>query len=243
MDFDQPPVVSVFADPDELPDPDEWPMTVPAVAQIVAEGFRPAPGVTLLVGENGSGKSTLVEALAGAYGLSIEGGSTGARHSTRASESPLGSALRIQRGIGSGRWGFFLRAETMHGYYTYLERNPSQRDPSFHEMSHGESFIAVLQTRFDSGGFYCLDEPEAALSFSSTLALMQVLIDVAAMGGQVVCATHSPVLAALPGARILEVGEWGLRETAWADLDLVWHWRRFLEQPEAYLRHLDRRTG
>ena len=56
------------------------------------------------------------------------------------------------------------------------------------------------------------------------------------------CATHSPVLASLPGARILEVGEWGLRETAWADLELVDHWRRFLEVPQAYLRHLGRLT-
>jgi predicted ATPase len=46
------------------------------------------------------------------------------------------------------------------------------------------------------------------------------------------------VLAALPGARILEIGEWGLRETAWQDLQLVDHWRRFLERPDAYLRHL-----
>ena len=56
--------------------------------------------------------------------------------------------------------------------------------------------------------------------------------------GQVLCATHSPVLAAMPGARILEAGPWGLRETAWDDLDLVDHWRRYLAEPTAYLRHL-----
>ena len=42
----------------------------------------------------------------------------------------------------------------------------------------------------------------------------------------------------MPGARILEVGEWGLRETSWDELELVQHWRRFLAAPEAYLRHL-----
>ncbi|GEP33035.1 hypothetical protein NSZ01_08030 [Nocardioides szechwanensis] len=96
----------------------------------------------------------------------------------------------------------------------------------------------MLEHRFRSDGFYCLDEPEAALSFSSTLALIAVLQRVTAAGGQVLCATHSPVLAALPGARILEVGEWGLRETAWQDLQLVDHWRRFLDRPDVYLRHL-----
>jgi predicted ATPase len=238
VDFDQPPVVRVTVD-DASPLPHgRWPVTIPAVAQILREGMTMTNGVTFLVGENGSGKSTIVEALAMAYGLGSEGGSTGSMHGTRSSESPLSRSLRLQRGIGAGRWGFFLRAETMHGFYTYLEENPSASDPVFHEMSHGESFLEVIARRVDSPGFYCLDEPEAALSFTSTLSLMSSLIELADSGGQVLCATHSPVLAALPGARLLEVGDWGLRETTWEELDLVWHWRRFLGTPEAYLRHL-----
>ncbi len=242
MDFDQPPVVRISADPQHPLPLDRWPADIPAVAQLLREGLALAKGVTFLVGENGSGKSTLVEAVAMAYGLGGEGGSTGSRHGTRSSESPLSGSLRLQRGLGAGRWGFFLRAETMHGFYTYLEENPVRfrppSDPVFHELSHGESFLAVIARRFDTPGFYCLDEPEAALSFTSTLSLVHSLLSLAAEGGQVLCATHSPVLAALPGARLLEVGEWGLRETTWEDLDLVWHWKRFLDSPEAYLRHL-----
>jgi len=141
--------------------------------------------------------------------------------------------IRIQRGLAASKWGFFLRAETMHGWYSYIEQHPSARnpDPRFHELSHGESFLALLETRFEGGGLYCLDEPEAALSFSSTLALIAVLQRVVAAEGQVLCATHSPVLASLPGARILEVGDWGLRETTWDDLELVAHWKRFLGAP------------
>ena len=56
--------------------------------------------------------------------------------------------------------------------------------------------------------------------------------------GQVLCATHSPVLAALPGATILEVGPWGLRRTTWEELELVQHWKAYLEAPSRYLRHL-----
>ena len=216
----------------------EWPRTIPAVEQLLAEGLTLDKGVTFLVGENGSGKSTIVEAVAMAYGLGAEGGSTGSRHGTRASESPLSRALTIQRGLGAGRWGFFLRAETMHGFYTYLEQNPGPNDPSFHEMSHGESFLEVLRTRFNSSGFYCLDEPEAALSFSSTLGLVGVLHDVVRDRGQVLCATHSPVLAAMPGAAILEVGPWGLRRTTWEQLELVQHWGAYLDAPGRYLRHV-----
>jgi predicted ATPase len=241
VEFDQPPVVRVSPHPERSLSSQEWPGNIPAVAQILRGGLDLSPGVTFLVGENGSGKSTLVEGIAMAYGLSPEGGSTFSRHSTRASESPLSQALQLRRGIGAGRWGFFLRAETMHSWYTYLEQNPAKadvREPVFHEMSHGESFLEVIGRRFDSPGFYCLDEPEAALSFTSTLSLIGSLLDLADSGGQVLCATHSPVLAALPGATLLEVGDWGLRETSWEELELVWHWRRFLGSPEAYLRHL-----
>ncbi|GAB3599974.1 AAA family ATPase [Microbacterium tumbae] len=234
------PVVSVRAAVDAPQPGAQWPASIPAVAQMLREGIDLAPGVTFLVGENGSGKSTIVEGIAIAYGLSPEGGSRQARHRTRPSESPLSGWLRLQRGVGASRWGFFLRAETMHSFYTYLEENPSLSAPDvpFHEMSHGESFLALLESRFREPGFYCLDEPEAALSFSSTLALIAVLQGIVEDGGQVLCATHSPVLAALPGARILEVGEWGMREAAWEDLDLVSHWRSFLDAPERYLRHL-----
>nr|WP_269778783.1 AAA family ATPase [Microlunatus antarcticus] len=106
-------------------------------------------------------------------------------------------------------------------------------------MSHGESFLAAMQWYFRRPGFFCLDEPEAALSFSSTLVLVAQLHELAQTdGAQVVCATHSPVLAALPGATILEVGDWGLRETTWDDLVLVASWRSYLQDPQRYLRHV-----
>jgi hypothetical protein len=35
------------------------------------------------------------------------------------------------------------------------------------------------------------------------------------------------------------LGEWGIRETSWDELELVAHWRRFLDAPGRYLRHLD----
>jgi predicted ATPase len=243
VDFDQPPVVRVSARDDHHLEAGSWPRTIPAVEQLLDEGLALPKGVTFLVGENGSGKSTIVEAVAMAFGLSPEGGTTHGQHSTRSSESPLARALRLDRGLAASHWGFFLRAETMHGWYTFLEEHPPldasrNRDPVFHEMSHGESFLAVLRSRFGSSGFYCLDEPEAALSFSSTLGLIAALHDVVSSGGQVLCATHSPVLAAMPGATILEVGDWGLRRTTWQELELVHHWRAYLADPQRYLRHV-----
>lgn len=221
-------------------DRDSWPGTIPAARQIVEEGLDLGP-VTILVGENGAGKSTVVEGIAMAYGLSPEGGSIGARLTSRASESTLHESLSLVRNPGAARWGFFLRAETMHGFYSYLEANPGKSmEPVFHEMSHGESFLAVLAHRFDSPGLYVLDEPEAALSFSSTLALVGLLAEIGrSERTQAIVSTHSPLVAATPGADLYEVGDWGLRRVHWEDLELVQHWRRFLEEPAAYLRHLD----
>jgi len=214
---------------------DGWPWHVPAVRQFLADGLEPG-AVTNLVGENGSGKSTVVEAIAVAYGLSPEGGSTGARHTTRVTESPLSERLSLVRNPGSARWGYFLRAETMHAFYTYLEANPGGPDPVFHEMSHGESFVAMLTSRFQDPGLYVMDEPEAALSFTNTLALTYLLAEVAqSENRQAIIATHSPVLAALPGAGLFELGHWGMRRTEWSELALVAQWRRFLADPGRFL--------
>jgi len=104
--------------------------------------------------------------------------------------------------------------------------------------SHGEGFVAVLQTVLNEPGLFLMDEPEAALSFTSTLRLMALIDNARNVGAQIICATHSPVLAGLPDAEILELGEHGVRSVAWDDLELVSHWRQFLNRPEAYLRHL-----
>ncbi len=182
----------------------------------------------------------MVEAIALAYGLSPEGGSTGARHTTRSTESELGNHLQLIRNAGSSKRGYFLRAETMHGFFTYLEKNPSMHgDLPFHDMSHGESFLELAVDRFRGHGLWVLDEPESALSFNGCLSLLSVLKELLAGGkSQVIMSTHSPLLAALPGAQILEVGQWGLRPRKWDDLDLIANWRSFLDAPERYLRHL-----
>ena len=230
------PVSRVEVNPRPGVDTAAWPYTIPAVRQLREEGLDLAPA-TVLVGPNGSGKSTIVEAIAMAFGLSGEGGSIHARHATRPSESPLWQDLVLARS-GGKRWGYFLRAESMHGLLTYLERDAGDGE-GLHARSHGESFIDVVLSRFDSPGLYLLDEPESALSFDSSLSLLSHLLDLLREGGrQVVMATHSPILAALPGAVVLELDEEGFRRTTWEDRPMVDHYRRFLAGPERYLRHL-----
>lgn len=218
------------------PDVPEWWARIPAVRQVLAEGWKLDP-ITVVVGDNGAGKSTLVEAVAVAFGMGPEGGAIGSGYTTRASESPLD--LAILRGIGAGRRGFFLRAETMHAFYSYLEENPGNNpnEARFHEMSHGESFLTLVGDRMVHPGLYVLDEPESALSFDNCLALVAKMRGLADNDSQVLLSTHSPVLAAVPGAAIWEVGEWGMRRCEWEDLDLVRRWRGFLDDPGRFLRY------
>lgn len=216
-----------------------WPWTVRAVAQLVDDGLDLGP-LTVLVGENGAGKSTVVEAVALAFGLSPEGGGTGARHTTRSSEPGMHDVLRVVRGVGGARWGYFVRAETMHGLFTYLEHNPRAYDgePVFHERSHGEAFQAITADpwRFGKPGFYVFDEPEAGLSLRSQLLFVEQVEDMVANGAQVLVATHSPVVAALREATLLQVDDAGLRPVRWDELALVDQHRRFVADPEAYRR-------
>lgn len=99
-------------------EPDAWPWTIPAIAQLLADGgLEVPPGVTLLVGENGSGKSTLVEALAavyprrGAVSDHVDAGPGGGPE-----DSQLRRHLRARTHPQASPAGFFLRAELMHGY-------------------------------------------------------------------------------------------------------------------------------
>ena len=95
--------------------------------------------LTILVGANGGGKSTIIEAIAMAYGLSREGGSAGrsAHHPGHRIRPALLAATRTR--VGASRWGYFIRAETLHGLFSYLEDNPGRKDLPYHRMSHGES--------------------------------------------------------------------------------------------------------
>jgi predicted ATPase len=231
------PVRRVDLDAAATVDRSAWWARVPAVRAVLDHGLNLPPGVTFLVGENGSGKSTLIEGLAGAIGLNPEGGSRNARHQTRPSESPLGEMLRVTRGAVPRGHSYFLRAETMHGLYTYLEDLPGPNpDQKLHEQSHGEGFLDVFDRKFGGPGFYLMDEPEAALSFTSTLSLVARLADLRTEGAQLVIATHSPLLTALPGATILELGDHGIRKSPWDQLTIVANWRRFLTAPDTYLR-------
>ncbi|SMX98582.1 Predicted ATPase [Brevibacterium sp. 239c] len=231
------PLRSVTKHAHSPPELSPWLRELPAVEDLL-EGFE-FERTTVFVGENGSGKSTLIEALATALDLP-HGGGTGWEVRDHAEEVPeLSEHVQIVRGAASKRGAFFLRAETMHENMAYLMEIGSFRGHHYSQQSHGEMFIEMLTGKFMGLGLWVLDEPESALSFTASLTLLHLIRQRDRAGLQTIMATHSPVLAHAEGAKIVEVGEWGLRESTWDRLDMVDHWRRFLDDPQRYLRYFD----
>ncbi|HEY6748385.1 MAG TPA: AAA family ATPase [Mycobacteriales bacterium] len=230
-------------------DPGSWYWQLPAVAQLRAEGLVLDSGVTVLVGDNGSGKSTLIEALAAAWHARLTGAEV--KHwgpvwtpddAGRPGYTDLFRQLTLETERPPPQGGCFLRAESMHAVFDAVDTDAFELrafdGAALQTRSHGEGFLAFLESRRTERGLYLLDEPEAALSFRSCLALLVLLADAIAAGSQVVMATHSPLLAAAPGARVLELGPDGIAARDWEELELVRDWRDFLAAPQRWLRHL-----
>ncbi len=104
--------------------------------------------------------------------------------------------------------------------------------------SHGESFLKLFRERFVPGGLYLLDEPEAALSPQSQLGFMTMMRDMVDQDSQFLIATHSPILMAIPGARIYDFDGRPAREVDYEEIEAVNLTRDFLNAPERFLRHL-----
>lgn len=167
--------------------------------------------ITFFVGENGTGKSTLLEAIAIKYGFNPEGGTLNFNFHTNNTHSSLYKSLILGRGYRRPKEGFFLRAESFYNVATQLEEyENSAPDPfynyggkSLHHQSHGESFLTLIQYRFNQNSLYILDEPEASLSPQRQLTLLIKIHELSKQGTQFIIASHSPILLGIPNAKIL----------------------------------------
>lgn len=236
-------IQNVRVPPEAIDDRAAWPWTVPAIAQLLERGLELTSDIVILVGANGSGKSTLLEAIAEGYGLDVRGGHGGRKYASGQEMSPLGEVIALDRTIAGTRMtrrnakGFYLRAETAYGMLSFMTGAgvAGYGDQPSWEVSHGESYLQAIAGRFDGPGLYLLDEAEGPLSFESTLQLLYRLQDLVAQhAAQVVYATHSPLVAAIPGAQILELTEHGIAERTWAELESVNLWKSFLGRPDRF---------
>jgi len=196
--------------------------------------------VTFFVGENGSGKSTLLEAIAVAAGFNAEGGSRDFVFSTRRTHSDLCDLITTIRTIPPED-GFFLRAESFYNTASYLDENSTMKrygGVSFHEQSHGESFLSLVTNRFEGNGLYIMDEPEAALSPQRLLTLLVMMDELVKKRSQFIIATHSPIIMAFPGADIIQFSENGMERVSYRETESYRITKQFMDDPERMIKYL-----
>lgn len=218
-----------------------YPFDIPAIKSLESLKFHPR--VTYFVGENGMGKSTLLEAIAVYCGFNAEGGSKNFNFSTKASHSILQDHILLSKGHKLMSDGFFLRSESFYNVASEVDALNDEKDglldsyggKSLHEQSHGESFWALMNTRFRGKGLYILDEPESALSVVRQMAMLSRIHQLAEDRSQFIIATHSPVILAYPDAIIYEFGENGINPVKYKETEMYRTFKEFINHPEEML--------
>jgi predicted ATPase len=195
--------------------------------------------VTIIVGENGTGKSTLLEAIAHLAGFSDAGGAQGMRaiEATPVSATDAGTlGGRLKSAwLPQVKHGWFFRAETFFSVARYLDLAAYESfasGPGYLAASHGEGFIDFFNERMSRQGIYILDEPESALSPQRQFEFLKLLRRIQrADDAQVIMATHSPILMALPDADLWHIDPYGIRPTILEDTAHFRLYREFALYP------------
>ncbi len=245
----------VWLDLERVAKPEAYPFCLPFLRDGLDLCFEEA--ITIIVGENGSGKSTLLEGIAELAGFDGAGGGKGYRpvdHS-QALEVMGGELARALRASWlpkiTGR-GWFFRAESFFSVARYLDdaarEDPFGGPPDFLSHSHGEGFLRFFNERCRHQGLYIFDEPESALSPSRQVEFVRLLHAIKrARLGQVIMATHSPLLMAYPEARLLRLGSDGLNEICVEETEHFCMMREFWANPEGFMQQaladVDEATG
>ncbi|HWD38660.1 MAG TPA: hypothetical protein VG944_07410 [Fimbriimonas sp.] len=227
---------------------ESFPLSVPAFRDPKAIELHSA--VTFFIGESGSGKSTLIEAVAARLGFEELGGDAQVGNTHRFNHLAPDGGLHDYLQIVSHRHRrpvdrFFMRAETVFDLASKLERGQEQDHGSLdrfggvslHTRSHGEAFLAIVQNRMRAETLILMDEPEAALTYSATHADQR---DRLARPLRLSASRCHPltILMAHPDSSMYEMGEFGIRPTAYEKTEHYQVTTSFLNSPGSYLRHL-----
>ena len=227
----------VWLDPELVTDREAYPFCLP----FLRDGFeldfdRP---ITIIVGENGTGKSTLLEGIAVLAGFDVAGGGKGYMpvdhsESIEVTGGDLSGALRAGW-LPKITNGWFFRAESFFSVARYLDAVGS-KTADFLSYSHGEGFMRLFDERCQQQGLYIFDEPESALSPARQMEFLKLMHRMEQSTiCQVIMATHSPMLMAYPGARLLQLTKYGLEPVTVEQTDHYRVTREFCADPRGFV--------
>ena len=200
--------------------------------------------VTLFIGENGTGKSTLLKAIAYRCGIHIWQSEFNLRCEQNPHEEDLYKTISI-------RWendpvpGSFFGSQIFSHFAKNLEEwaiNDSEMlkyfgGKSLITQSHGQSLMSYFQSRYKIKGLYFLDEPETALSPSSLIELLNLLIKISRQGhAQFIIATHSPFLMACPESRIYSFDNPVIEPIQYEDTEYYKIYKNFMNNPGEFIK-------
>jgi predicted ATPase len=159
-----------------------------------------------------------------------------------AEDAELWRDLWLETAYPRPQGGIWLRAESMHELFASVDRQAIELRAfdgvPLNTRSHGEGFLAFLESRVMERGLWILDDGRTPCPPPLASSRRDPAGGLTAAGSQVILATHSPVLASFPGATLYELDGSGFATRQWADLDLVQDWQAFFDDPARLLRHL-----
>lgn len=107
------------------------------------------------------------------------------------------------------------------------------------KLSHGESFLEFFSSRFNVPGIYILDEPETPLSFENQYAFMVMINEMVKKGAQFIISTHSPVIAAIDNAEIIDLDK-NMAVVDYDSLNSVSFIKDFVNNKDRYIHYLNK---
>ena len=96
--------------------------------------------------------------------------------------------------------------------------------------------MRFFEERCQRQGIYIFDEPESALSPARQMEFLKLMRRMDnSEHCQIIMATHSPMLMAYPGARLLRLSKYGLEPVNVRDTDHYKVMREFCEDPKGFV--------
>lgn len=207
------------------------------------ENVRFNTGITLFIGENGTGKSTLLKALANRCGVHIWQNEFNLRVEENPHEAELYKHISIEWENGPVPGSYF--GSQIFSHFAKNLEEWALNDPamlgyfggkSLITQSHGQSLMSYFRSRYTRKGLYFLDEPETALSPSSLIDLLNLLIKTDKTGhAQFIIATHSPFLMACPDAVIYTFDTEQIEPIPYQNTQYYRLYKRFMENPNHFI--------